>query len=57
MLTLWKDVFRQLLPTATVEMLVSMDPEPLDNHRNSSVRSAPFPANAEDRKEIVRQIY
>ena len=52
----WKDVFRPLLRTATVEKLVSIDLELLDDHQNASVRSQPFPANAEDTKEIMRQI-
>mmetsp|Transcript_101527 Transcript_101527/g.171891 ORF Transcript_101527/g.171891 Transcript_101527/m.171891 type:complete len:186 (-) Transcript_101527:522-1079(-) len=50
------DVFGALLPTATVEQLVSMDVELLDDPQSPSVRSRPFPANADDRKEIMRQI-
>ena len=57
MLRRWKDVFGPLLPTATVEKLVSIDLELLNDHQNASVRSQPFPANAEDTKEIMRQIF
>ena len=32
----WKDVFGPLLPTATVEKLMSMDLEVLDDHQNAS---------------------
>ena len=34
-----------------------MDLVLIDDHPNSLVRSQPFPANAEDTKEIMRQIY
>ena len=53
----WKGVFGPLLPTATVEKLVSMDEELLDDHLKASVRSRPVSANAEDTKEVMRQIY
>ena len=46
MLRRWKDVFGPLLPTATVEKLVSIDLELLNDHKNVLVRSRPFPANA-----------
>ena len=56
MLRRWKDVLGTLLPTATVEKLVSIDLELLDAHRNASLRSRPSPGNAEDTKKIMRQI-
>ena len=52
-----KDVFGTLLPTATVENLVSMELKLLDDHQDASKRSQPFPANADDTNEIMRQIY
>ena len=53
----WKDDFGPLLLTATVEKVVSMDLELLDDHLKASVRSRPLLTNAEDTKEIMRQIY
>ena len=52
----WKDVFGPLLPTAPLDNLISMDVELLDDPQNNLVRSRPFPANAEDTKEVMRQI-
>ena len=52
-----KDVFGPLLPTATMEKLVSTDLELLDDHQNASVRSQLLPANAAGTKEIMRHIY
>ena len=53
----WKDVFGPLLPTTTVEKLVSMDLKLLHDHQNASVRSPSLPANAEDSKDIMGEIY
>ena len=52
----WKDVFGALLPTATVEKWVCMDLKLLSN-QSAWMRCRWFPANAEDTKEIMRQIY
>ena len=52
-----KEVFGPLLPAASVEKLVTMDLELLDDHQGASVRSRPFPASVEDAKEIMRQIH
>ena len=38
------------------EMLVTMDLELMDEHKNTTVRSKPFPASKGDSEEIMRQI-
>ena len=38
------------------EKLVTMDLELMDEHKNTTVRSRPFPASKADREETMRQI-
>ena len=46
----WKDALGPVLLTATVEKLVSMNLDLPDDQENASLRSRPFPTNAEDMK-------
>ena len=48
--------FGQLMAHGSCVKLVSMDLELLDEHRNTTVRSKPFPASKADSEEMMRQI-
>ena len=51
-----KGAFEPLMAHGSCENLVTMDFELLDEHKNTTVRSKPFPASKADSEEIMRQI-
>ena len=51
-----KVAFGPLMAHGSCEKLVTMDLESLDAHKNTTVRSKPFPASKADSEEIMRQI-
>ena len=51
-----KVAFGPLMAHGSSEKLVTMDLELLDEHKNTTVRSKPFPASKADSEEIVLQI-
>ena len=51
-----KVAFGPLMAHGSCEKLVTMDWELMDEHKNTTVRSKPFPASKADSKGIMRQI-
>ena len=51
-----KVAFGPLMAHGSCEKLVTMDLELMDEHKNTTVRSKPFPASKSDSEEIMRQI-
>ena len=51
-----KVAFRPLMAHGSCEKLVTMDLELMDEHKNTTVRSKPFPASKAGSEEIMRQI-
>ena len=51
-----KDVFGPLMANGSCGKLVTMELELLDEHKNTTVCSKPFPASKADSEEIMRQI-
>ena len=51
-----KVTFGPLMAHGSCEKLVTMDLELMDEHKNTTVRSKPFPASKADSEEIMRQI-
>ena len=51
-----KVAFGPLMAHGSCEKLVTMDLELMDEHKNTTVRSKPFPASKADGEEIMRQI-
>ena len=51
-----KVAFGPLMAHGSSEKLVTMDLELMDEHKNTTVRSKPFPASKADSEEIMRQI-
>ena len=51
-----KVAFGPLMAHGSCEKLVTMDLELMDEHKNTTVRSKPFPASKADSEEIMRQI-
>ena len=51
-----KVAFGPLMAHGSCKKLVTMDLELMDEHKNTTVRSKPFPASKADSEEIMRQI-
>ena len=51
-----KVAFGPLMAHGSCEKLVTMDLELMDEHKNTTVRSKPFPASNTDSEEMMRQI-
>ena len=51
-----KVAFGPLMAHGSCEKLVTMDLELMDQHKNTTVRSKPFPTSKADSEEIMRQI-
>ena len=51
-----KVAFGPLMAHGSCEKLVTMDLELMDEHKNTTVRSKPFPASKADSEKIMRQI-
>ena len=51
-----KVAFRPLMAHGSCKKLVTMDLKLMDEHKNTTIRSKPFPASKADGEEIMRQI-